>query len=62
LYLTNIIISCIVDPDTSGNYFIKQGTTITDVYAVYKETYSNLQTVTLELEESKRNFDILQQV
>uniref|UniRef100_A0A2S2PQR5 NUA/TPR/MLP1-2-like domain-containing protein n=2 Tax=Schizaphis graminum TaxID=13262 RepID=A0A2S2PQR5_SCHGA len=49
-----------VNPDTP-NYLIQKGTTITDVYAIYKETCLNLQDTTLELEDCKRNFNILEE-
>ncbi|XP_027851398.2 nucleoprotein TPR-like isoform X1 [Aphis gossypii] len=49
-----------VNPD-NPNYLIKKGTTITDVYAIYKETCLNLQDTTLELEHCKRNFNILEE-
>ncbi|XP_025205590.1 nucleoprotein TPR [Melanaphis sacchari] len=49
-----------VDPD-NPNYLIQKGTTITDVYAIYKETCLNLQDTTLELEHCKRNFNILEE-
>eukprot|EP00102_Acyrthosiphon_pisum_P012409 XP_008181542.1 PREDICTED: nucleoprotein TPR [Acyrthosiphon pisum] len=43
------------------NYLIHKGTTITDVYAIYKETCLSLQDTTLELEHCKRNFNILEE-
>ncbi|VVC26804.1 Major intrinsic protein, conserved site [Cinara cedri] len=46
--------------DTS-NYLIHKGTTFTDIYAIYKETCLNLQSVTEELEKSKDDFRILEQ-
>ncbi|XP_022171411.1 nucleoprotein TPR-like isoform X3 [Myzus persicae] len=49
-----------VNPDNS-NYLIHKGTTITDVYAIYKETCLSLQDTTLELEHCKRNFNILEE-
>lgn len=51
----------LVNPD-NPNYLINKGTTITDVYAIYKETCLNLQDTTLELEHCKRNFNILEEV
>lgn len=51
----------LVNPDNS-NYLIHKGTTITDVYAIYKETCLSLQDTTLELEHCKRNFNILEEV
>jgi hypothetical protein len=56
-----ITIFILVDKENS-NYLIHRGTTITDVYAIYKETCLNLQDTTRELENSKRNFNILKQV
>lgn len=41
---------------------IKKDTTITDVYAIYKETCLDLQARTEELEHSQRDFKILEQV
>lgn len=49
-----------VNPD-NPNYLIHKGTTITDVYAIYKETCLSLQDTTLELEHCKRNFNILEE-
>lgn len=51
----------LVNPDTS-NHLIKRGTTITDVFAIYKETYKQLLTTKEDLEHSQLNFDILNQV
>lgn len=49
--------------DTSNpDYIIKKGTTITDVYAIYKETFKQLQDTTEELKQSKINFKLLEQV
>jgi len=41
---------------------MQKGTTITDVYAIYKETCLKLQIANEELENSKRNFQFLNQV
>lgn len=57
LYWYNVLVNT-----NDSNYLIHRGTTITDVYAIYKETCLNLQATTRELEESKRNFKILEQV
>lgn len=57
LKLFNVLVNT-----NDSNYLIHRGTTITDVYAIYKETCLNLQVTTQELEESKRNFKILEQV
>lgn len=61
MHFISIFIFILVDTENS-NYLIHQGTTITDVYAIYKETCLNLQDTTRELENSKRNFNILKQV
>lgn len=49
------------EPDTL-NQVIKKDTTITDVYAIYKETCLDLLARTEELEHSQRDFKILEQV
>lgn len=61
MYFNINAIFILVNTGTS-NYLIHQGTTITDVYAIYKETCLNLQDTNRELENSKRNFNILKQV
>ncbi|XP_050525478.1 nucleoprotein TPR-like [Daktulosphaira vitifoliae] len=43
------------------NFIIKKGTTITDVYAIYKETYKQLQDTIEKLELSDFNFKLLKQ-
>lgn len=58
----NNIINYVLANAASSNYLIHRGTTITDVYAIYKETCLDLQAKTQELEESKRNFMLLEEV
>ncbi|XP_050441789.1 nucleoprotein TPR-like [Adelges cooleyi] len=43
------------------NYVINKETTITDVYAIYKDTYNQLQDTIEKLERSELNFKILNQ-